>query len=165
MFSLILVLIAFSNCFCSIATKELPDHDNVYIDKLVRRYMDQEISLWNTIYASNASDRNHDIVNTILNKIRNDHNYFFQNRYLEHVMSVTYMSKFVKYVDFYNVQNYAEGYQHQILSLTNRNPQTESYMTLDMTFNVYNYTRADLLFRKISEVNTNQSSMGFIVIK
>lgn len=124
--------------------------ENVYIDELVQRYLSEEKYLWESIY-SNSSDRSLNNVNYIFNKIRTNHDEITRDNYLEYVMSVAYMSKFIKYVDFYNIQNYAEGYQHQIQSLTK--PQPESFVTLDMTFNVYNYTRADLLFRQIHEVS------------
>lgn len=150
---LIWVLITLCNYSCYAATNKVIE--NVYIDTLIQRYLSEEKELWETIYSNGSDDRSHNNVNFILNKIRISHDDIFQDRYLEYVMSVAYMSKFIKYVDFYNIQNYAEGYQHHILSSIK--PQPESFMTLDMTFNVYNYTRADQLFREIDEVSLRKS--------
>lgn len=138
MIFLIWVLITLNNYYSSYAaTNQVIE--NVYIDTLIQRYLSEEKDLWEYIY-SNSGDRRDRNVNNILNQIRIKHDDIFQDRYLEYVMSVAYMSKFIKYVDFYNVQNIAEGYQHYILSESQR----ETYMTLDMTFSVYNNSQRDL---------------------
>lgn len=150
MILLILVLITLTNYSCYAAINKVIE--NVYIDSLIERYLSEEKYLWESIY-SNSSDRSHSNVNYILNRIRTQHDDIYNDRYLEYVMSVTYMSKFIKYVDFYNIENvqsYPEKYQQQIESLTK--PQSESFMTLDMTFSAYNYTRAEELFREIHMV-------------
>lgn len=139
------LLITLHNYSCNAVTNN-GMIENVYIDSLIQRYLSDEKNLWDSIY-SNSSDRSQKNVNFMLNQIRLNHDEILQDRYLEYVMSVTYMSKFIKYVDFYNIQNYVEDYQHHTM------PRPESVMTLDMTFSVYNYSRQDQLFEEIYNVS------------
>ncbi len=147
MILLILVLITLYNYSCYAALNKV---ENVYIDTLVRQYLEEEKFLWDSIYANSSGDRSIRNVNTLLTNIESSHNRFLNDEYLDYVMSVTYMSKYTNYMDFYNMQHYAEEYQHRIL--TSPRSQQNSYMDVETTFSIYNYTQAEQLFRNIYEV-------------
>lgn len=151
MLFLICLLITLHNYSCYAIKSEASE--NVYIDTLIQRYLSEEIFLWESIY-SNSSGRSQNTVNYIINRIRSTHYDILNDPYLEYVMGEVYMGKFIKYVDFYNIQNYAEEYQQLILT----KQQSETYMTSEMTFNVYNYIAGDTLFEKINKVLNGKCS-------
>lgn len=145
MILLVFLLITLHSCSCyAVSSETIETPENVYIDTLIQKYLSEETSLWDSIY-TNSSDRSSNNVEYIKNRIRTLHYDIAGDRYLDHVMSVVYMEKFKKYVDFYNLQTNAEGNEQNLFK-----SQTDSYMTVDMTFNVYNYTRVDRLFREIA---------------
>lgn len=133
--------------FCNYSGKAQTVPETVYIDDLIQKYLTAEKEIWSFIYAPNNKNQ----VNTILYQIRNEHDSKFEDAYLEYVMNVLYMSKFIDYVDFYNLQTDAEGYEHKIMSLTS--PQAESYRTVDMVFGVYSRSEYLSTFRRIRDVS------------
>ncbi|KAG4074552.1 hypothetical protein HA402_005617 [Bradysia odoriphaga] len=146
MIPLIWVLITFvTNYSCYAATTKVIE--NVYIDTLVQRYLTEEKLTWTEMYANYSSDQRRGNVNFIRNKIRTFDIDIVEDPHLEYTTSADYMSQFIDYMDFYNIQNYVEDYL---------NKEQNPYRTFEMTYHVYNHTRLDQLFDEILE-NTNST--------
>lgn len=150
---LFLLFVVTSNIFVEIFGKLHEDNaiENLYIDILVQRYMSLESDLWNYVYNSGAKTKD------IIYKIRSDHGAFLSSGGLTDViMNVDYTSKFGRFLNFTEFDNYAQE-DPMLIALAEQPHGTirsDTYGTSEILMNNYNRIISDDLFKVIKEVST-----------
>lgn len=150
---LFLLFVVTSTVFVETVGKLHEDNaiENLYIDILVQRYLSLESDLWNFVYNSGAK------TNDIIFKIRSDHGAFLSSGGLTDVMmNVDYISKFGKFLNFTEFDNYAQE-DPMLIALVEQPHGTirsDTYGTSETIINNYNRIVTDDLFKVIKEVST-----------
>lgn len=122
--------------------------ENLYIDILVQRYLLLESELWNFIYTSGGKSRD------VITKIRSDHRDFLTSNGLLNVMNDVYKSKFERFLNFNEFDNYV----HEDASLITLLEQSHGYgtgyyATSETMLRNYNRIVSEDLFKAIKEVS------------
>lgn len=150
---LFVLFVIASNVFVKIFGKLHEDNaiENLHIDLLVQRYMSLESDLWNYLYNSGAKSKD------IIIKIRSDHGVFLSSSGLSDVMNDDYKSKFGRFLNFTEFENY--GYEDAMLIALVEQPhgqvRSENYGTSVIVVDFYNRIISDDLFKVIKEVSRN----------
>lgn len=151
---LFIIFLITSNVFVEIFGQLHVDNaiENLHIDTLVQSYMSLESHLWNYIYNSGAKTKD------IIYKIRSDHGFFLSNSGLNDVMSYEYRTKFERFLNLTEFDNYDQE-DSMFIALAEQpygTVQSETFGISKDVIDNYNRIISKDLFNVIKEVSVTR---------